>query len=370
MNKIHLHNILTQYIEKYDELNDKGGHNEGYKWFAASWFKSHWDIDAEDFQAMFKLAFKEMSNLIDNSTVQPVGGILMLLNHAEEVEFVRNCFKELFSEDNGDIDLRQERTDNFITKINSHIDKYAKGSWKYPQQRNNVICYLNLWKPNENYMYKSTEATEWANCIEFGDDFGSGNNFSLKKYYKMCDELLSELKNNETIMKLYHERLSDIDNKAFNDDAHILVYDIIYCAKAYNLYKNVPSLKKLSTKDRLRLAETSEQRETLLERFTELTQELERLDISFELPDITNEIVHHKKWGDGTVISCNNNVVEIQFNQGTKKLQYPGSINKFITLSTDKYGTVFDDYMQNLQDKNTVESELSIVKRELELLNK
>ena len=55
MNKTHLHNILTQYIERYDELNDISGHDEGYKWRAESCFKANWDIDAADFQAMFKL---------------------------------------------------------------------------------------------------------------------------------------------------------------------------------------------------------------------------------------------------------------------------------------------------------------------------
>ena len=369
MNKTHLHNILQQYIEKYDFLDDPRGNDEGYKWDVVKSFKENWDIEAKDFPNMFKSAFLEVqkTNLIDNKTVQPIGGITLLLKYDEEVEFVRECFKELFSDDNGDIDLRQERIETFIDKINLHIDKYVKGSWKYPQQRNNVIYYLNLWKPEENYIFKSTEATEWANCIEFGDDFGSGETFSLKKYYKMCDELLEELKTNDEIMQLYEIR-KKTKAKNFDDNGHILVYDIIYCAKAYNLYRNVPTLKRLSTKQRIYLAETTEKREHLLENLSELSVEFERLSIEMELPNISGETVFHKKWGSGTVVTCQDGFVEVKFAEGIKKLQYPDSINKFITLTTDKYNTAIECYLLNEQEKKVVETELKKIKRELESL--
>ena len=368
MNKTHLNKILEQYIERYDELNEIDGHDEGYKWRAEACFKENWNVDAEDFPTMFKNSFKDMNNLIDNSTVQPVGGILMLLNHQEEIEIVRECFKGLFSEDNGDLELRQHRIDNFTHKINERIEQYVQGSWKYPQQRNNVIYYLNLWKPEDNYIFKATEATEWANCIEYGDDFGSGNSFSLKKYYKMCDELLEELKHNETIMHLYNERMKTIDN--FNDNGHILVYDIIYCAKAYNLYKNIPTLKKLSTKQRMKLAELSEKREFLLEKFTELSLELEKISSEISLPDVSGEKVTHAKWGSGTVITCSGNIVEVEFADRVKKLQYPDSINKFLIMSNNKYSALFSEYMQNKEEKQALERELNCVKRELEAYTK
>lgn len=369
MNKIHLHNILQQYIEKYDFLNDPQGNDEGYKWDVVQSFQQHWDIHAKDFSEMFKKAFAEVqkTNLIDNKTVQPIGGISLLLKYDEEVEFVRECFRELFSDDNGDIDLRQKRIETFIVKINSHIDQYVPGSWKYPQQRNNVIYYLNLWKPEENYIFKSTEATEWANCIEFGDDFGSGNTFSLKKYYTMCNELRTELQNNDEIMRLYELRKKE-KAKNFDDDGHILVYDIIYCAKTYHLYKNVPTLQKLSTKQRMHLAETAEKREHLLERLTELSAELESLSVVITLPNITGEMVTHKKWGDGTVVACGDGFMEVEFAQGTKKLQYPDSINKFVTLNTDEHYSVIEEYLSNEQEKQNIEAELKKVKRELEAL--
>ena len=191
MNTLKLNAILQQFIDNFDYLSAKDGGDEGYKWVAAYCFKQNWNIEAEDFLAMFNDSMKEMSNLIDNSQVQPLSGIRLLLKQPEEVEFVRNSFKELFSDDNGDIAARQDRVDAFVESVNDRIAKYTpEGSWRYNQSRGNVIDYLNLWRPHENYIYKATEANEWAACVEFGEDFGSGTTFSLAKYYKMCDELL------------------------------------------------------------------------------------------------------------------------------------------------------------------------------------
>ncbi|MBQ7820841.1 MAG: hypothetical protein IJ391_00970 [Clostridia bacterium] len=367
MNKIHLHNILEQYIGRYNELNDINGNDEGYKWRAESCFKAHWNIDAEDFQSMFKKSFGEMSNLIDNSTVQPVGGILMLLNHTDEIEFVRTCFKELFSEDSGDIDSRQIRIETFVEKINGKIEKYAKGSWKYPQQRNNAIYYMNLWKPEDNYIFKSTEATEWANCIEFGDDFGSGNTFRLKKYYKMCDELLEELKKNEEIMELYKSRMEK-EARGFDDQGHILVYDIIYCAKAYNLYKNVPSFQKLSTKERIKLAQKNEKREELLEQLAELSAEYENMSATAVLPDLTGQKCKHKLWGTGDIQSCQNNSLNVVFAGETKVFKYPDSINMFIYLENSEYVEKIHECQQIEKTIKSLENEINIIKRQLEAM--
>ena len=133
MNKEHLQLIFDQYISRFDELDDPNGNNEGYKWRAVSCFMENWDIDADDFASMFKSSMKDTSNLIDNATVQPIGGILLLLKHPEEIEFVRKCFRDLYADDGGNLEARQEKINRFIEQINPRIDRYATGSWKYPQ---------------------------------------------------------------------------------------------------------------------------------------------------------------------------------------------------------------------------------------------
>ena len=117
--------VLEQYIRRFDELNALDGNDEGYKWRAESLFKRNWDIDAQDFAVMFVEAIGKINKLIDNGRIQPIAGIQLLLEQETEIEFVRSCFRELFSEDGGDLQKRQNRINIFIDKINECIEKYA-----------------------------------------------------------------------------------------------------------------------------------------------------------------------------------------------------------------------------------------------------
>lgn len=322
MNKYHLNLIFEQYASRFAELNDVDGNDEGYKWRAESCFIEHWDIDAEDFVSMFKAAMGEMSNLIDNATVQPIGGILLLLKQPKEVEFVRECFRELYKEDGGDLDARQDRIYAFMDKMNAKIDQYVPGSWKYPQKMNNVIYYLNLRYPSDNYIFKATEAVEWANCIEYADDFGSGTTFSLAKYYKMCDELLSAVSENEEIMKLHSQRFKK-EARGYDDKLHILVYDIIYCAHTYLFYTD-GIIQTTSAKERMMKAHIREQMEQLE---TELTAAIKCSQLYKDIPahtiDMIGMEVVHKTFGRGVILSQTNGIQVISFPVGEKKFQFP-----------------------------------------------
>ena len=322
MNATNLQLIFDQYIEQFDFLNDVDGHDEGYKWRAESCFVEHWDIDAEDFPAMFKAAMSETSNLIDNATVQPINGITMLLKHTDEVEYVRECFRDLFSADGGDLEARLDRIDAFIQKINAKIDQYAHGSWKYPQKRNDVIYYLNLWRPEENYIFKATEATDWANCIEFGDDFGSGETFSLAKYYRMCDELLAAVSQNDEIMKLHSLRFEK-EAVGFDDELHILVYDIMFCAHNYNFY-NKAVISTTSTKARVNLAKAKEKIAALEESLRQTKDELNTAQAQASVPiEMVGQTVTHKVFKEGKIITQTGDVQLISFGMGEKKFQFP-----------------------------------------------
>lgn len=359
MNKANLNAILTQYVERFDELNAPlPGNDEGYKWRAESCFKEHWDIDAAYFPDMFKDAMKETSNLIDNKTVQPIGGISMLLKQEQEVEFVRECFRELFSEDDNDLNKRQERIERFAEKMNERIDKYAPCSWKYPQAINNVIYYINLWKPESNYIFKSTEAVEWANCIEFGDDFGSGQSFSLEVYYRMCDELINELPKNDELMRLHGERFAR-EARKFDDKLHILVYDIIYCSHAYGFYRNV-DIRKFSTKERIKVAKQQNERDELACRITEKEEQLRAVEENvIELPDLTGDTVKHKLFGVGKVAVCKDNVLIVDFSTQQKRFIYPNAFSEGYL----KYEG--EDIFSIISRSNERECKISALKKEI-----
>ena len=364
MNTLKLNAILQQFIDNFDYLSAKDGGDEGYKWVAAYCFEQNWNIEAEDFLAMFNDSMKEMSNLIDNSQVQPLSGIRLLLKQPEEVEFVRNSFKELFSDDNGDIAARQDRVDAFVESVNGRIAKYTpEGSWRYNQSRGNVIYYLNLWRPHENYIYKATEANEWAACIEFGEDFGSGTTFSLAKYYKMCDELLDEIKKNETIVKLSADRVASKGITDFDDQLHILVYDIIYCNHNYLLYDKA-AIAKVSTKERLKKHQILQKMNGLEAEINQKQCELEQIEKPKPLPDINGCTVQHKKYGEGKVVSIAVTSITVIFDAGEKKFKYPDAFVQGFLLIEGYDFVEIAKYNKLISEKRrSIEEELGLLRK-------
>lgn len=337
MNFEHLDMILNQYIQNFDELNAREGHDEGYKWRAVRCFQEQWNRDESAWEdglaGKFKAATKETENLVDNAWVQPNAGILALLKHKQEEDFVRACFEELFCADNGDLNKRWDRIVAFMEKINDRLDHYGKPK-TYRQTNNSVIYYLNLWRPEENYIFKATEVKSWAQCIEYGDDFGEGKSFSLDKYYRMCDELLAELPKYEELMHLHNERAAK-EMQGYDDKLHILVYDIIYCAEHYGFYSRM-HIEKLSATERVRRAKIRDQQKTLAQQIHEKEDQLKMLEVSkIALPDLTGFDVRHRVFGSGKVISCSDEKLTIDFAGSQKILSHIDIIAKEILCFED-----------------------------------
>lgn len=369
MNRKNLELIFSQYIERFAELNDPDGHKEFYKWTAEGCFAANWDIDADDFPAMFKAAIGETENLIDNATIQPIGGILLLLKQENEVEFVRECFRELFADDGGDIDARQSRVGDFIKKVNAKINQYANGSWKYPQTVSSAVFFLCLRYPSKNYIYKSREATQWANCIEYGDDFGSGQSFSLAKYYKMCDELLEAVLGNAEIMKLHRERFEKYA-VGFDDECHILVYDIMYCARTYHFYTD-GMVSSTSAKERIRRAKARTQLEAIENRTREIRDEISRLSVStIETDDMVGMTVVHKTFGSGAVKSQVGGCHIIVFKDGDKRFQFPEAYVGGFLKAGDEIMKKLLDSDASVKEIKKLEGELKTLEREYDKISR
>ena len=99
-------------------------------------------------------------------------------------------------------------------------------------------------------------------------------------------------------------------------------------------------------------------REKLSDMLSKIQAELEKLSCDPAHPDIVGEHVKHKTWGSGTIVSCDNGVMEIKFNIGIKKLQYPDSINKYIFLEKPQLNLFYEELNKNEQQRNILEKEL------------
>lgn len=344
MNITNLNQLLTNYMNDFDYINNET-HREYYKWEAVRHFQNHWDIDAPDFANMFKESVREAYNLINNHIVQPTTGIVKLAERPELTEQVRRMFKDLLADDQGDIDKRQDKIYSFLGQAENFLNTYEKGKWKYAQDMRTVISYLSFLEPSKNYMFKATQAKEFMYCTEYPDDFGSGENFNLKKYYGMCDELVSAIKETPELIKLHTERLTE--KMWTDDDYHILAYDIIYSAILYKLYTNITIVKPIRSKAQLREQQIQAKREQLTAELNQVKNELDDALLErseYDNFSVTGLIVTHKVFGEGTVTAHNGGLIDVQFVKAEKRFQLPQAIsNGFLKTDSEEVSDIFNN---------------------------
>ena len=142
MNTENLNGILAQYIQY---CKTRTAAEEGTVWRAADCFGVNWDIEDSDFPGMFADAMQQAQLALDNPALQPIGGVQTLMLRETEVELVRECFRWLFKEDDGDIAKRRGRAELFADQINGRFRRVFPRMSKYTMNTANAVFFLNLW---------------------------------------------------------------------------------------------------------------------------------------------------------------------------------------------------------------------------------
>jgi len=327
MNKTRLSQLFNNYIEKFEYINNPD-FNETYKWAVVEQYRESFNLDAPDLSAMLYEVWKISENLIDSANQQPFYALVTYAK--EEPETVRNMFRELFADDGGDLSLRQAKIYAFIQKSEELKAKYAPGSWRYTNDQRSVMAYLFFHDPEHNYLYKSTQAHEFADCVDFLDDWGSGANFKLDVYYRMCDELVTTMKEFPALIQTHMSRYEDAKEQLYEDSGlHVLAFDIIYSSQVYNLYDGI-QYSHPKGKDKKLYRERVEKALSLKEAYEQARADFERLEelratILSHL-QVGSSLIH-KVYGKGKIVSLDGPSVSVQF-------QTQPEPKKFILISS------------------------------------
>lgn len=372
MNTENLHQIIGRYAEQYEIINNDD-HFELFKWRAA---KHYYDVlhsptaKGLPFSQLFKEAKKEFSVLTDNGFVSPASGVVKIAEKKEaEAEAL---FRDvLWADDGGDLSLRQDHMEEFLVEMDKLRMETFPSSHKYKQDRHAVSCYLALLNPEKNYIYRYSNAKEFADYIEFGKEMGSGENFRLDNYYELCDILVEALKEHPTLLEKYYARL-DADESLYRDNSlHLMAFDVMYCARTYNFYDGLTFIPRKKPTAKTTKAALEEQK--LLEQAAKicaLEEKLRTLEIQaepYEQISLLNVFVHDKKRGEGRVIKQ-----EIRQNDIWIRVAFAGSEasfnihRKFFMRPTfeddEQVITAFTEYSDLLKEIALCKVELDFLK--------
>ena len=373
MNQNHMKQIFKHYIERFEELNDKV-HMEYYKWEIINEFhqkmdetlKAPSDKFSEELYKMKKLS----ANLIDNYT-QPFHGLVRFAE--KEPETVRDMFLMLYSDDNGDLAVRKQKIINFLKRSHALRDKYFPGSYLYKDDMHSVTGYLFLYDPDHNYIFKASHALAFADCIEFYDDWGSGESVKLDVYYRMCDQLVEAIKEDKELLLTDASGFSkELGHKEMHPDIekHILAFDLIYCCSTYGLFNGI-SFARPKTKERQLIQERKEKALRLSDTLIEARKELELLEAAIDYVNSVfekNKNIIHKKFGTGIIKDNDGPSITVMFANGdTKRLGTLVAVaNDIISIDETEYKEKMHNYKILLKKEKSIRTSVIYAERELE----
>lgn len=363
MNYENLHKLIDRYEENIYYLNDSAN-DEKFKWHAVQRFQNAWfspDADKLPFSEMFNHAQKGSAVLVNNSTVQPANGVVKLAEKApEEVE---RLFREvLFAEDDDDLEQRQAHMEEFLEGMEALLQQYYPASWKYRQDRHAVSCYLAMYAPEKNYIYKYSPVETFARHVEYGKDIGSGNSFKLAHYYELGDIVVAALREHPELLRKHAELLDDSYYK--DESLHLLAFDIIYCADTYGYFKDLKykpkkdAIKAYTLEQKLKAEE--EERQAAIDALEEQIRQVESQIDVYRSISLVGTQVSLRSLGTGVVVSQNVNMVRVKFGDTEKQYIISTKFPMRPTFEDDaEIVAAMTDYEAKLKEMDALKKKLA-----------
>lgn len=370
MNRDNLQQITNHYIERFGELNTPPI-MEYYKWQIIRQFKPMMDAalaaPIEEFPARLEAARKLTRNLID-SRILPFKGLVEFAG--EEPNTVRSMFRNLLQMAEASTDQKITAIDGFLEKSHQLRDKHSFGSHLYNDDHHSVTGYLFLYDPDHNYQYKATDCREFADCIGFYDDWDYGANTKLDVFFRMCDEVLAAIKEDEALMATAESRF-EIDPEGMHPDKekHILLFDLIYCCSTYGLFRGV-NYAVPTTAERRLIQERKDKAREIAASLDEARQQLDALngaEACLRTVFTPDAVIHHRSFGDGTIREITGLYAVVQFaNQVEKKMDLAAcAVNGLVAISNEHVQRVLQESRDVLRRAEQIRKNVDRIEREL-----
>ncbi len=368
MNNNNIQQIFSHYIEQFEYINN-AEHNENYKWKVAKQFKELMDValtkNKEEFADALDNVREVTQNIIDSST-QPFHGLVEFAR--KEPETVKKMFQELYIDDGGDLKQQQKGIAAFFHKSNELLEKYYPGSYRFKQNFHAVSAYLFLYEPQTHYLFKATQASVFADLLEFYEDWGAGETINLEVYYKMCDFILEQIKGNKELITINQTRFAggfQVESKDLFPDKekHMLVYDLIYCASVYNLYEGI-SFKRPKSKEKKLYNERKKKAALLLKKNSYATEQYKNLQEAKQYyldAIIVGSEIQHKVFGSGIVEAIDETYISVFFRDKKQHKHLGLSVviaNGILTLDTEGVEKANAKYAPILKREDAIVSRL------------
>ncbi len=159
---------IEQMVPMYLRVLEEGNLLEIYKWRALRNFEQTWNIEAEDFGAMFDASLQAKTNNLWASANYYPKEMILKFCHLDQ-EKVRGMFRTLLNEE---LDLADRihtflRTcDEFVTYHNDKSEPDGRWRQHFHKDMRAISFYLTFHSPETYFAYKYTEAKRMAEWLD------------------------------------------------------------------------------------------------------------------------------------------------------------------------------------------------------------
>ncbi len=367
MNSDNLHELIDRYENNYQVVNNST-HDEKFKWAAVRGFRDVWFSEAASsmsFSQLFDAATKRSSVLINNRVISPTIGIVKMAERLpDEVE---KLFREVLFAENKTVSELQNHMDGFLEEIEKIRQKLFPMFYRYKQERHAASCYLAFYAPETHYIYRYSEAENFATYVEFGKDLGAGADFKLENYYELAELVVEALREHPSLIEKHDMLFRDNVHYYYDQSLHLMAFDLMYCCRAYNFYSGMQHAKK---KDSIK-AYTAQQMKSLEEaerqqKIAEIEEIIHDLDLKMDLFEEVSLIgvqVTEETLGVGTIVAQSGSRITVQFPEKTTSY----IINKQYAFrprfeNDDEIVEAFTEFDSLKEQKRKLEKELEKIK--------
>lgn len=122
-------------------------------------------------------------------------------------------------------------------------------------------------------------------------------------------------------------------------------------------------IEKVPAKERIKNAQLREAKEVLQQQISMKQQELLELSTeAIELPDLAGKQMRSKAYGIGTVVSCTESILALDFSGVQKKFKYPGALTQGFLVYEDTA------LLESLEKAEEVAKQRARIEKEIEAL--
>lgn len=350
MNQKNISSIFDRYIDKFGLVSDEQ-RNEDTIWAAVNNFQKLFDVDAPDFSTMLKLACDSTGNIIDDY-LQPFRGLVRMAEQDGEAETIREMFRDLFSNDETDLNLKQMKIERFIEKSDQLTEKHYPGSLLYKNDQRSVMGYLWFYDPANNFMYTNVESEYFSKAVELPFDWQEDAQFMIEKYYRFCEQIIKEMKEKEELLQINSACSGD-------ENLHVLLFDMIHSSFEQDLYKGLKIRKytidqrKQFHEDRIKAIESTKELVDAEQQKIRLNEAMNKV---LEWAESGADIVH-KSFGKGEIKALDGKHITLRFpdSDETKKFQLTSAVGGgFLKFDVNEFEKYMEDYGYVLNHATTI----------------